>query len=196
MLSLSDDEESINDKENNDNFDASWINEFEKVDKDYASFYLEDLNYIKATIIYVNNNNEVEKIKEEKIFIKNANHISRDEIIGILKRNNTKDDKIFTIMTMLKYNFDLEPTEVRNFLLNKEDYSFLSIVKEVDEIAWNRTISMFHDLNDLFIIFYENEKIKTEKKDTKKTKRIYLTSSSSSSLSSHNKTLKIKLKTA
>jgi hypothetical protein len=97
---------------------------------------------------------------------------------------------------MLKYNFDLEPTEVRNFLLNKEDYSFLSIVKEVDEIAWNRTISMFHDLNDLFIIFYENEKIKTEKKDTKKTKRIYLTSSSSSSLSSHNKTLKIKLKTA
>ena len=157
---------------------------------------MEDLNYIKATIIYVNNNNEVEKIKEEKIFIKNANHISRDEIIGILKRNNTKDDKIFTIMTMLKYNFDLEPTEVRNFLLNKEDYSFLSIVKEVDEIAWNRTISMFHDLNDLFIIFYENEKIKTEKKDTKKTKRIYLTSSSSSSLSSHNKTLKIKLKTA
>jgi hypothetical protein len=103
MLSLSEDEESISDFENTtDDFDSDWISEFEKVDKDYASFYLEDLNYVKVTIIYVNNNNEVEKIKEEKIFLQKSNNISREEIIGILKRNNTKNDKTFTIMTMLK----------------------------------------------------------------------------------------------
>jgi hypothetical protein len=145
--------------------DISWINEFEKVDKDYASFYLEDLNYIKVTILYINNSNEIEKIKEEKILIAKPNSISREEIIGILKRNNTKDDKTFTIMTMLKYNLDLEPTDVRNFLLNNANESeYLSVIKDVDEIYLNRTISMFQDLNNLIIIFYENEKIKTEKK--------------------------------
>jgi hypothetical protein len=199
MLSLSEDEDSITDFENtNDDFDADWINEFEKVDKDYASFYLEDLNYVKVTIIYVNNNNELEKIKEEKIFLQKSNNISREEIIGILKRNNTKDDKTFTIMTMLKYNLDLEPTDVRNFLLNATDNGnesdYLSVVKDVDEIAWNRTISMFQDLNNLFIIFYENEKIKTQQKsENGKTKRIYFTSAPSSN--THNKTFKKKLKT-
>ena len=202
MLSLSEDEESVTDFENsiNDDFDTDWINEFEKVDKDYASFYLEDLNYVKVTIVYVNNNNELEKIKEEKLFLQKSNNISREEIIGILKRNNTKDDKTFTIMTMLKYNFDLEPIDVRNFLLNSnnsEGDDYLSVVKDVDEIVWNRTISMFQDLNNLIIIFYENEKIKMQQQKSEngngKTKRIYL--SSNASLSSHNKTLKKKLKT-
>ena len=202
MLSLSEDEESVTDFENyiNDDFDTDWINEFEKVDKDYAIFYLEDLNYVKVTIVYVNNNNELEKIKEEKLFLQKSNNISREEIIGILKRNNTKDDKTFTIMTMLKYNFDLEPIDVRNFLLNSnnsEGDDYLSVVKDVDEIVWNRTISMFQDLNNLIIIFYENEKIKMQQQKSEngngKTKRIYL--SSNASLSSHNKTLKKKLKT-
>lgn len=199
MLSLSEDEESINDFENvNDDFDTDWIDEFEKVDKDYASFYLEDLHYVKVTIIYINNKNELEKIKEEKIFLQKPNNISREEIIGILKRNNTKDGKTFTIMTMLKYNLDLEPIDVKNFLLSKNDTScdssYLSVIKEVDEIALNRTISMFQDLNNLIIIFYENDEIKKEKKsENGKTKRIYFTSNSS--LSNHNKTLKIKLKT-
>ena len=196
MLSLTEDEESINDFENNENdFDADWINEFEKVDKDYASFYLEDLSYVKITIIYINNNNELEKIKEEKLLLRKPNNISREEIIGILKRNNVKDNKTFTIMTMLKYNFDLEPTEVRNFLLNNDCPDYLSVVKDVDEIVWNRTISMFQDLNNLFIIFYENEKIKMQqqKTDATKTKRIYF--NANSYLNSHNKTLKKKLKT-
>jgi Mg2+/Co2+ transporter CorB len=133
------------------------------------------------------------------LFLQKSNNISREEIIGILKRNNTKDEKTFTIMTMLKYNFDLEPTDVRNFLLNSnnsEGDDYLSVVKDVDEIVWNRTISMFQDLNNLIIIFYENEKIKMhqqQKSENGKTKRIYL--SSNASLSSHSKTLKKKLKT-
>lgn len=175
--------------------DTSWINEFEKVDKDYASFYLEDLSYIKVTILYINNSNEIEKIKEEKIIMSKPNRISREEIIGILKRNSANKDKKFTIMTMLKYNLDLEPVDVRNFLLNnRNDSSYLSVIKDVDEIFLNRSISMFQDLNNLIIIFYENEKIEKQKKtENGKTKRIYFTSTPS--LSSHNKTLKIKLKT-
>ena len=192
MLSLTEDEESINDFENNDDdFDADWINEFEKVDKDYASFYLEDLNYVKVTIIYINSNNELEKIKEEKLLLRKTNNISREEIIGILKRNNVKDNKTFTIMTMLKYNFDLEPPEVRTFLMNSNDRdsTYLQVVKNVDEIKWEKTISMFQDLNNLLIIFYENSDFKSEKRNDKsKTKRIYL--GSTTSLSSHNKTIK------
>jgi hypothetical protein len=92
---------------------------------------------------------------------------------------------------MLKYNFDLEPPEVRTFLMNSNDSdsTYLQVVKNVDEIKWEKTISMFQDLNNLLIIFYENSDFKSEKrKDKSKTKRIYL--GSTASLSSHNKTIK------
>lgn len=171
--------------------DTTWINEFEKIDKDYESFYIDDLNYVKISIIYVNKMNEISNIKEEKILLKTPNTLSREEIIGILKRNSILENKKFTIMTMLKYNFDLEPPEVRTFLMNSNDRdsTYLQVVKNVDEIKWEKTISMFQDLNNLLIIFYENSDFKSEKRNDKsKTKRIYL--GSTTSLSSHNKTIK------
>jgi hypothetical protein len=178
--------------------DTSWINDFEKIDKDYETFYLEDLQYVNLTILYINNVNEISKIKEEKFFMKTPNVISREEIIGILKRNNNQNKKTFHMMTILKYNIDLEPLEVRKFLLEKDkdkgkiDASqYLSVIKFVDEIHWNKSITMFHNINNLYIIFYENvdtQKENNTKNNAKnKTKRVYMTSVS---LSHHNKTLR------
>jgi hypothetical protein len=178
--------------------DTSWISDFEKIDKDYETFYLEDLQYVNLTILYINNVNEISKIKEEKFFMKTPNVISREEIIGILKRNNNQNKKTFHMMTILKYNIDLEPLEVRKFLLEKDkdkgkiDASqYLSVIKFVDEIHWNKSITMFHNINNLYIIFYENvdtQKENNTKNNAKnKTKRVYMTSVS---LSHHNKTLR------
>lgn len=181
--------------ENEYKLDDEWIKNFEKSDQLYKDFYTDDVYYTNLHLVYVNKNSEIETIKQDKFIMQTPNLITKEEIIGILKRNNVKDNKTFTIMTMLKYNFDLEPTEVRNFLLNNDCPDYLSVVKDVDEIVWNRTISMFQDLNNLFIIFYENEKIKMQqqKTDATKTKRIYF--NANSYLNSHNKTLKKKLKT-
>jgi len=169
------------------NIDTDWIDEFEKVDKDYESFYTDDINCVNITIIYVNKLNEIDNIKEEKLFMKTKNQISKEEIIGLLKKNNDRGGKKFTIMTMLKYNFNLEPLHVRKFLLNDHDISpYLSVIKYIDDIIWEKTISMFHDLNNLIIIFYENEKyVSNNASDKPKTKRVYM-----KPLSSHNKTIK------
>jgi hypothetical protein len=190
MLSLNYDSEDDINEETVDNFDTTWITEFEKVDKNYASFYKEDLYYVKITIIYVNKMNEIDKIKEENLIMRNKNTILKEEIIGILKRNNTKNNKKFSMMTLLKYNLDLEPLDVKDFLLNQQDEcSYLSVIKNVDDIKWNRSISMFQDLNNLFIIFYEDNNIKNEMTDSKsKTKRVYF--GSSTALSTHRKTLR------
>jgi len=151
--------------------DISWINEFEKTDKEYEIFYKENLMYVKVTIIYVNKYNEIDKIKEEKIIMRNPNVISKESIIEILKRNSINDNKKYTITTLLKYNIDLDPSDIRSFLLNRDhnyngdedNEDYLSVVKHIDDIIWNKTISMFQDLNNLFIIFYENTKIMENK---------------------------------
>jgi hypothetical protein len=184
--------------------DISWINEFEKTDKEYEIFYKENLMYVKVTIIYVNKYNEIDKIKEEKIIMRNPNVISKESIIEILKRNSINDNKKYTITTLLKYNIDLDPSDIRSFLLNRDhnyngdedDEDYLSVIKHIDDIIWNKTISMFQDLNNLFIIFYENTKIMENKNGSnnngstqRTTKKIYF-----GSLSSHKKTLKKPLK--
>ena len=62
-----------------------WINDFYETEKIYKDFYKDDLHYINLKIIYVNRDNEIEKIKCETFFMENVNTISREEIIKILK---------------------------------------------------------------------------------------------------------------
>ena len=45
------------------NLDDEWINEFNKIDKLYEDFYKDDLYYINLRVIYVNRENEIDKIK-------------------------------------------------------------------------------------------------------------------------------------
>jgi hypothetical protein len=114
--------------------------------------------------------NEIKQIKEEKIYMNKPNYLSRDEIIGILKKYSTINKKKYKVLSILKYNIDLEPGEIKYFLSNKKEYTntFVNVIKNIDSIPWKKTISMFQDLNNLFIIFYENEDKSNKHANTKK----------------------------
>lgn len=148
-----------------DVLDESWIQKFEKIDKLYEDFYKDNIYYININIIYVNKENSIEKINQELFIMQNPNMISREEIIGIIKRNSTINDTLinkYSFLTMIKYNFVLNPEDVTTFLKTKEiDYynsQFFTILKNVDSVVFEKTINMFQDLNTLFIIFYEKDK--------------------------------------
>ena len=164
--------------------DDTWIKEFDKTDKLYQDFYKDDLYYTNLQFIYVNRSNEIEKIKQEPFLFSCPNHISRDEILGILKNNTTTDNKKYSLLSILRYNITLEPANIKSFLKNQKNIhnscsfssSYLTIIKNIDSISFEKSISMFHDLNDLIFVFYEKS---TELKNTNTnnvTKRIYLNS--------------------
>ena len=157
--------------------DDEWINNFEKIDKLYEDFYKDDLYYINLRVIYVNISNEIDKIKNETFLLVNKNKISQEEILGILKKNSTDDERKYSLLSILKYNIVLEPDDVKSYLLNKDNPNYLSVIKNIDTINYEKSISMFHDLNDLILIFYEKSK-ESVKKDINNntTKKIYLRS--------------------
>jgi hypothetical protein len=70
----------------------------------------------------------------------------------------------------------LEPDDVKNFLLNKNNPHFLSVIKNIHAISFEKSITMFHDLNDLILIFYEKPK-ELVKYTNDTTRKIYLHSS-------------------
>jgi len=152
-----------------------WINNFEKTDKLYQEFYKDDLYYINLKLIYVNRDNDIEKIKMESYLMSAPNYISREEILQILKRTTVDNDRNYSLLSILKYNITLDADDIKSFLtFPSEERNFLNIVKNIDAISFEKTINMFQDLNDLILIFYEKSKELKQVNPNNSTKKIYL----------------------
>lgn len=165
--------------------DKDWINEFEELDKQYQIFYTDDLYYIPLVCIYVNKENNIVKTTEDKVFMNNPNQLTREEVLGLLKRYSLQNEIRYSVLSILKYNIDMDPTDIKFFLKSKKGddaFNFLTSIKNIDAISFKKTISMFHDLNTLSIIFYEKEH---NSSTIARTKKIYLRS-----LNSHKNTIR------
>lgn len=136
--------------------DDDWIKKFEDEDKKYEDFYKENNYYINVHFIYIDDESNIEKIKQEKFFMSVPNYITREEIIYLLKKNTNVNGIKYSILSLLKYNITLEPEEILNFSNSQEGYFFLTPIKNIDTIFFEKTISTFQDLNDLFFILTES----------------------------------------
>jgi hypothetical protein len=165
------------------NLDTRWIQEFESVDYNYKQFYNEVVGDIKICSIYVDKNNNIENIKQEILELSRENLITKEEIIKIIKNNSTIQKKRYTLLSLLKYNIDLDASNVVHYLKQKQSNTdtYLTLVKNIDDIPLNSTINMMQDLNTIFILFYE--KYMTNNNTTKK---VYI--------NNHTKTKKKQLK--
>jgi hypothetical protein len=135
--------------------DTNWIDEFEKIDKQYEIFYKEDVSFVSLRYIYVDFSNEIQSIKEETVFLKSPNILSRDELIGILKHHSFLNRIRYTVMSILKYNIHVESKDVQHFLTADRPISYLSLIKNIDSIPFEKTIAMFQDMNEIIIVFNE-----------------------------------------
>lgn len=173
----------------NNNLDDEWINEFDNTDKLFQDFYKDNLYYVNLRILYINIENEIDKIKHESFLLNNPNKISREEIIQILKKNTIDNERRYSLLSILRYNINLDPEEIKIYLKNGEKKDYLSVIKNIDTIVFEKTINMFHDLNDLIFIFYEKPKEENKKNENNSTKKIYL-----GSLNTNKKTIKKRFK--
>ena len=162
----------------NDELNDDWIINFEETDKLYKDFYKDNLDYINIDFIYINDDNEIEKIKQDTFLLSQQNSITRDELIGLLKRNSIDNDKRYSLLSILKYNITLEADDIKNFLLTPDLSSynerFLTINKHIDTIFFEKTITMFQDLNNVYFIFYEKTQDNKNRDLNSITKKIYL----------------------
>jgi len=149
------------DNENNvtiEDLDLSWINEFEKIDNEYKIYYTEELSFIRIHSIYVNNNDEIEKVKEEKILLKNPGILQKEELLSIIKHNSFSNEVKYSLLSILKFNINLEPIHLNTFLRNTNPEigaQFLHSIKNLDTIKFEKSITMFHDINEILIIFHQ-----------------------------------------
>jgi len=140
--------------------DTSWLNEFETIEKDYKSYYTEDLLFIRVNYIYVNKKQDITNIYEEKHLFKKPNILIKEDLIGLIKRNSIVNQTKYSLLSILKYNINIEPHNLKTFFRSKNNNignQFLESVKNINDVVFDKSISLFHDLNSLIIILLEKE---------------------------------------
>ena len=126
------------------------------IDDKYKDLYESDISQIKLCFVYLNNNNEIQDVINN-FFSINNNILKKEELISLIKKKSFINNKRYKVLSILKYNIDLIPEDIKFFLINGNNTNnFLSVIKNIDMINWKKSIKMFKNLNELFIFFSEN----------------------------------------
>ena len=133
-----------------DILDASWINDFETIDNSYNIFYKDNVEFICVNYVYLNEKSEIERVKSENIILPRKNILPSEALLSLIKANQYKQYKF---SFMLKYNFSVDPEEIKS--MNKYGFSseYLQEFNKIDDIEFEKTITMFQDLNELTLFF-------------------------------------------
>jgi len=155
--------------ENDYDIDTTEIDEIIKLESPYDDFYCEQVDIIKIFFIYVDRNHKIKFIKNDKILIDDSK-LNKLDLSILIKKNKKHNNIYYQPLSILKYNIDINSNEINSYLKFPNDYNFLINEKNIKDITWNDSISLFKDLNSLHIVYYESKK----KNRAGETKRIRL----------------------
>ena len=152
--------------------DDNWIKEFENQEKVYDQFYPNKVDKIKIYSLYVNKECVLDKVKEINYNLDIPNVLKKLDLLRIIKEKKQDEGINYKLISLIKYNVDLKPNEVKKYILEQNEYRFIDYLRELKDIHFYDTVDMFEDLNSIFLVYYEfNEKLKQNK-----TKKIYFKS--------------------
>lgn len=137
---------------------------------DYVKHFYEDDNYyINITLIYVNKEDNISNIKQEIYLLPNINKITCEELIQLLKKYKTLNNHVYSLYSILKYNFNIDAKNLSSFVekeINGKD--FFSSFSCIDDISFEKTITMFQDINELILVYKEKKQNIPTRKNIKK----------------------------
>ena len=149
---------------------TDWIAEFEIEDKDYRQFYKEKVDTVKVYFLYVNKKHSLFHVKKNKIKLTNSS-LSKNELVQLLKKYRNYENKEYIPLSILKYNLTLQPQNIRDFIYDKYDKSYLTSENSIGDITWYDSILFLQDINSLYIVFREKWR-----KNNNGTKKIFIKS--------------------
>ena len=170
--------------------DTTWIEEFKQTESLYNEFYKEPVKAINIFLLYVNKDKELEYIHSDKCVLNENGLLKREIILSFIKRYQMLYTIQYKLLSLLKYNIDLEPTDIEEFAQAENNRQFMTSEKYLEDIHFKDSIHMFQDLNALFFLFYEEKTASLQ--TTRKVKLIQTKHHKTKRTIPNSKNLKIK----
>ena len=160
-----------------DELDTSWVETYVKKDSEKELMCITDIDTIKCFLIYIDNNNGIQDTKSFDFELDTTNLISKEEVIGLIKKYSINKNIRFGFNSIITYNVMLENDDIDDYVkISDDSYDkerFLKITSSINDINLKPCIQIFHDINSLFIVF------KSQNSSHNITKKIYIKSSKS-----------------
>jgi len=163
--------------------DTSWVETYIEEDTRKKLIDITNIDTIRTFVIYIDNSDQIIDIKNFDFILDHTNIVTKEEILGLIKKYSYYNSIKYNYYSMITYNIDLNSDKINSYL-DFDDSSldkncFLKISSSINDISLNPCIQMFHDLNSLVFIFKANNSSKVNNKaniNHNITKKIYLKS--------------------
>jgi len=175
----------ILDNASDEEIDDSWVSDYKEAESKYNEFYNEQNSHIKVFFMYINTAKTIVNIHQSTLSLNSESTLTKEDLVKIIQAQQIRNNIKYKLFSILRYNIDLQPDEIKDFLQNPvldTNYCnrFLIPEKELTDIIFTDTISILQDQNALYIIFIESERHKQIldkqqliNKFTKKIKHLY-----------------------
>lgn len=127
---------------------------------------LKENTFIKVNFFFIKDNTLIRKSSIVQPLI-NPNKITKEELIELIKENNTCNGINFKFVELNYINFYHDFEDLKYCLKNGFNIE-INKISIIDDISLQDSINMFQDLNEINIIFH------LEISKSKNTKKIYL----------------------
>jgi len=135
--------------------DDDWINKINEEDNLYNDFYYEKNRNIWIYYLYVNLNNDIGHVKKENHILDDTK-VSKEKLLFLLRINSIFKNSKHSLLSIHKYNIDLKPDNVLEYLKEPQYFSFMDKTN-IKDLIWKDSISLFQDLNCLYVIYKERK---------------------------------------
>jgi hypothetical protein len=151
-----------------DTIDDTWVTDYKREEENYNDFYNEKVNNIKVFFMYINTDKTIVNIRQESLSLNNDSILTKEQLIKIIKDKQKLNNIKYKLFSIVRYNIDLQPDEINDFIkvsdtdTDTDNYNnrFLKDEKNIDDIYFTNTITIFQDLNAVYLIFKELKKNK------------------------------------
>jgi hypothetical protein len=137
----------------------SWIEKEEKLLRVQEKFQREPMESIKCFFLFMNQNKYIEQITDEMVDLQGGK-ISRDRVLKIVEeRKCMKPGVRYAFLDSWIFLVDLEPEHIQAYSQMEVSSRFIVQLSFVDDIVVAPSIFIFHDLNAVYFLFQEVDRV-------------------------------------
>lgn len=146
--------------------DLNWIEEVEREESKYSSFYNAVVENIRIIQILLDETcEECLSISHSSYSLDVPGILSSAEVIRFLRCQTQSG---FKPISLLRFAVELEPEQIPSFLHNKlEQLPWLEEVSYTDDIVFRESVKALHETNTLFILYRRKTEGKRQRRQTR-----------------------------